>query len=155
MLAAAAEINLSTLTPAQLASIMSQLNVMKAGEEKRKREHALMLAESVVGDFECETFASGARGVSISGVKGDIPFPDGTVRNVTVSILVRVTDTIPARKVKAGATKGHPVTTTTASEWTPEQWKRATPEQRANLRRLFDEIDADGDEDSATDPSNA
>ena len=95
--------NLNTLTPAQLASVVSQLNAMNAAEDARKQSTAVKIAQDVVSEFTPGEFKSGAVGVHLNGA-GNVTLPDGTVENWTVSVLVRRTASIPARKSKNAVT---------------------------------------------------
>lgn len=98
--------NITNLTPAQLLSLRSQLMKLDQAEDARKSTKAVAIAQDIVKDFTPAPFQSGAVGVHLTG-KGDVTMPDGTVESWTVSVLVRKTSTIPARKPK-----GAPVTVT-------------------------------------------
>ena len=98
--------NLDTLTPAQLLGLRAQMQALDAAEDTRKATKAVAIAQEIVKDFTPAPVSSGAVGVHLNG-KGDVTMPDGTVESWTVSVLVRRTSTIPARKGKNG-----PVTVT-------------------------------------------
>lgn len=98
--------NLDTLTPAQLLGLRQQLLALDAAEDTRKATKAVAIAQDIVKEFTPAPFSSGAVGVHMNG-KGDVTMPDGTVESWTVSVLVRRTSSIPARKGKNG-----PVTVT-------------------------------------------
>ncbi len=93
-------LDISKLSPGQLASIFSQLKALEQAQKDALKNFALSAAESALAQFETETFDSGAVGL-YAHAKGPVMLPDGTEREVTVSLNVRFTDTIPARKTKA------------------------------------------------------
>ncbi len=101
-----ADLNVANLSAQQLLALRSQLLQLDAAESARKTEVAVGFAQAVVNEFAPAPFSSGAVGVHLNG-KGDVKMPDGSVENWTVSVLVRRTSTIPARKAK-----GNPVTVT-------------------------------------------
>ena len=102
------EISLSQFSPAQIASLFAQMEKQKAdgaAAAKAKADKFLARFGKVVhAEFEFAAFESGAVGVQVGGKAlvqvGETEAGEPIMRQITLSVLARYTDTIPARKVK-------------------------------------------------------